>query len=147
RSPSSTPKRRLCVVPGTVGDASSLHGGPSVSAQGGVARRRFRGSGMGRAERPSEQELRRAGLSGSARLHVQQFRRERGERRFQRAASGALKSNRVPPGPSRSLETSALPHPCLDADSAAQLSARTKLATSGGRGVSARNLPVRLSSK
>src|SRR5690606_8441518 len=28
-APSSTPKRTLCVVPGTVGDASSLHGAPT----------------------------------------------------------------------------------------------------------------------
>ena len=61
----------------------------------------FGGSGRIRAERPSEQELRRRRLSGLAGLHVQQFRGERGERRFQRAASGALKSNRAPPGASQ----------------------------------------------
>src|SRR5690606_35874773 len=65
--------------------------------------------GCPRPERPSEQELRRGRLSGSAGPHVQQFRRERGERRFQRAVWGALKSNRAPPG---GVPETSKPQPC-----------------------------------
>src|SRR5690606_30710943 len=95
--PLSTPKRTLCVVPGTVGDASCLHGAPTcerreVRQDGEVSGLREGPCGAPERAGIAPRRTFRLGRATCAAIPS----RARG-RRFQRAARGALKSNRALP--------------------------------------------------